>query len=119
MTFDVEQSAVSFGLYAKICIRNRLVSLLRSLKRQARAQKKSVNEGGGSSLKSREQSLDISEVKDISSDLLSSKEREIFLMYAEGKSYKEISEALGIGVKSVDNGLLRAKRKLRERFIGK
>ena len=119
MSYDVSSEGVSFGLYAKICIRNRLVSLVRSYSRRARAEKKSAVENKNTDARVREHSFDMEELRTISSDLLSKKEREIFLMYAEGKSYKEISEALNISLKSVDNGLLRAMRKLRERLTGK
>ena len=31
MTYDIAQTKVTFGLYAKICMRNRMVSLLRKI----------------------------------------------------------------------------------------
>ena len=34
LTYDIEQTEVEFGLYAKICISNALVSQLRSIKRR-------------------------------------------------------------------------------------
>ena len=44
--------------------------------------------------------------------MLSSLEKEVLLLYMEGKSYIEISEEMGRHVKSVDNALQRIKRKL-------
>ena len=45
-------------------------------------------------------------------DLLSGLEVEVLELYAEGRSYVEISESLGRHVKSIDNALQRIKRKL-------
>ena len=119
MTYDTECQGVTFGLYAKICIRNRLVSLVRSYKRRAKAEMKKASESKSSDTKQKDQLLDFEELRVISSDLLSKKEEAVFFMYADGKSYKDIAASLGITVKSVDNCLLRAKRKLRQRLVGK
>ena len=43
---------------------------------------------------------------------LSDFEFRVVIMYLEGMSYAEICEATGKGVKSIDNALSRAKRKL-------
>ncbi len=110
MTYDLDQSAVSFGLYAKICIRNRLISLLRSSKSKRKIIRGDAEEKIG---KAREVFFDREELEQLTRDVLSRKEREIFLMYADGKSYAEISSTLGIVEKSVDNALFRAKKKLR------
>lgn len=110
MTYDLDQSAVSFGLYAKICIRNRLISLLRSSKSKRKVMSGNAEEKSG---RVRETFFDREELDMISRDILSKREREIFRMYADGKSYAEISSALGIVEKSVDNALFRAKKKLR------
>ncbi len=44
--------------------------------------------------------------------ILSPKEREILMLYLEGKSYHEMAEELDITNKSIDNALQRVKRKL-------
>lgn len=46
------------------------------------------------------------------SELLSSLERRVFLLYVDGFSYEEISEKLNRHVKSIDNALQRIKKKL-------
>ena len=112
-SFDLDQNEVSFGLYAKICIRNRLVSLLRSSKSKGRAVHEQESE---KSPKQRQTLIDREELEILSRRLLSRREREIFLMYADGKRYSEIAEALGIAEKSVDNALFRAKKKLRSHY---
>lgn len=43
---------------------------------------------------------------------LSRFEREVLLSYLDGDSYNEIAEKVGCGLKSIDNALARAKRKL-------
>ncbi|HIS03541.1 MAG TPA: RNA polymerase sporulation sigma factor SigH [Candidatus Pullichristensenella avicola] len=45
-------------------------------------------------------------------EMLSDLEKQVLSLYMEGKSYVEISEAMGRHVKSVDNALQRIKRKL-------
>ena len=113
MSFDVSQGEVSFGLYAKICIRNRLISILRSLKSKGKV----VHEREGEKAPRLWQaSFDREELESLSRQLLSRREREIFLMYADGKSYSDIAQTLGINEKSVDNALFRAKKKLRSYY---
>jgi len=41
-------------------------------------------------------------------------ERDCFLMFLNGYSYEEITDELGIHEKSVDNALVRARRKINE-----
>ena len=47
---------------------------------------------------------------------LSKIEKSVFEAYMAGKPYSEISKSLGIPLKSVDNALLRVRRKLRSRL---
>ena len=47
-------------------------------------------------------------------EMLSDLEKRVLALYMEGKSYVEISEAMGRHVKSVDNALQRIKRKLQK-----
>ncbi|WP_208585799.1 RNA polymerase sporulation sigma factor SigH [Gracilibacillus suaedae] len=49
-------------------------------------------------------------------ELLSKLEREVLLLYLEGKSYQEISAELNRHAKSIDNALQRVKRKL-EKYL--
>lgn len=112
MTYDTEQTAVSFGLYAKICIRNRMISLLRHL--GAERKRKQVLPSEQSSTKDPAGlSLDRASLVRLADKVLSRKEKTVFFLYINGKSYLAIAEALGVTTKSVDNALFRAKRKLR------
>ncbi|SIT87535.1 RNA polymerase sporulation sigma factor SigH [Edaphobacillus lindanitolerans] len=47
-------------------------------------------------------------------NVLSALERQVLALYLEGRSYQEISVALGRQVKSIDNALQRIKRKLEQ-----
>ena len=50
-------------------------------------------------------------------ELLSQFEKQVLLLYLEGKSYQEIAEKLGKHTKSIDNALQRVKRKLEKHLI--
>ncbi len=46
--------------------------------------------------------------------LLTEKEYDVLRLYLDGYSYKQIAEKMGISQKAVDNGLSRARKKLKE-----
>ena len=50
-------------------------------------------------------------------EVLSAFERQVLLVYLEGKTYQEIATLLGRQVKSVDNALQRVKRKLEDYLL--
>lgn len=54
----------------------------------------------------------IDNIKNAMSEVLSSMERDILKLYLSGKSYKEISAAVGKDQKAIDNALQRVKKKL-------
>ena len=106
---------VTFGLYAKICIRNRLVSLLRNASKKEKKRKDTPEHGKGYAepvygFLERENAEEIQ--KKIEA-VLSRFELSVFSLYVQNKSYKEIAEALGRSVKTVDNALYRIKTKLK------
>ena len=120
LAFNPERG-VSFGLYAKICIKNRIISYLRTV--------------GGKSIKT--ESLDAPQTglegksditpekliisKESLSDLerrislsLTELERSVFDLYLASASYDDIAAALGKPKKSIDNAMQRIKAKLRK-----
>lgn len=117
LSYNTEQSKVSFGLYAKICIGNALVSKLRS------ARKKHIEilpiegifdmadpDDISSHIIDRENAGDLSElIKSTLSDF----ENDVFKHYANGYSSFEIADRLGKTEKSVDNAIFRARNKLK------
>lgn len=112
MKFDLEQDKVTFGLYAKICIRNRLISVRRKYKTQSKLISKRTPEESKASVKvaSRTSRMVLSEE---ALSLLSPFEKQVFALYAKKCSYSEIARALSRSEKSVENAIYRIKRKLR------
>lgn len=108
-SYDSDNGNVTFGLYAKICIRNKLVSLLRKS-----SKKRFDGEFGDGSLPAVPGEKDrAGRLEDIGDVSFSRYERAALASYLDGKSYKEIAKALGKSEKSVDNALLRVRNKLR------
>ncbi len=116
----VSNKNVTFGLYAKICIHNRLVSCARKIVAQHR--KRVREEKRSSSRESRTESAEERFLAQTQSDAVekmleretSELERRIFSLYLEKKSYAEISAFVGRDIKSVGNAIYRVKRKLRK-----
>ena len=114
--FDDTQASVTFGLYAKICIRNRLVSKLRTCPSRTTGSVARIAQPSDpvDRLIDRERYADLLERI---ACLLSKREMDVFRLYLLGKSYTEISKSLGITEKSVDNALFRMKAKLKKAGI--
>lgn len=117
LTYREGQEKVTFGLYAKVCIGNALISRLRS------ARKKHVE------VLPIEGIFDVADPEDVSVEVidrenvgrlnelikstLSKLENRVFRLYAVGYSTSEIAERLGKTEKSVDNAIFRARKKLK------
>ncbi len=122
MSYNTEQKSVSFGLYAKVCIGNALVSKLRSSK------KKNIE------LIAADVLFDMPDTDDVLGDIidrenaerlhelikstLSDFENKVFKLYAYGYSSSEIADRLGKTEKSVDNAIFRARNKLKHVLNG-
>ena len=119
-SYNCESGGVEFGLYAKICIENGLVSYIRVYNRQNRLKSVSLEEGvdpigehGGDVLDSiceRERTLLL--VRQINRRL-SDFENKIWWMYVAGLSVSSIAEAVGAERKSVSNAIYRIRKKLK------
>lgn len=121
-SFD-ENGGASFRTYASICIRNRLVSAVRT----ANADKNKINSISVSlddetelySLPDNEPENaviireDLQGLVDYLNNNLSKTELSVLSLYLEGKSYNQISEALNVSKKVCDNAMQRVRRKLR------
>ncbi len=112
---DGKGGDVSFGLYAKICIRNAMISQVR---RYRRRMKQAEKRGDG---RERENILRPVETEALAEEALrqigeklSPYERRILPLYMEGKPPRQIAKTLGRTEKSVSNGIYRIKAKLRE-----
>ena len=126
LSFDLEQNEVSFGLYAKICMNNALVTQLRALKKR--------NENSFVSLQSDDVITRISgeednpehdliereavkELKTRIESLLSSFENKVWRLYVAGCTSREMAQTLGKSEKSIDNAVFRIRRKLKTLFL--
>lgn len=107
LTYDSTQTAVSFGLYAKICMRNALISYRRKVLRRAR---RDMPEKASR----KKADIQIQNIKQMVAGLekvLSSYEKYVLQEYISGKSVPEIAEDIGKNPKSVHNALFRIREK--------
>ena len=119
-----EGKKVSFGLYAKVCVRNAMVSELRRYRREQK--KRTVREVSEDVERRRKGCIaaedplyriaaeeGLHEILVRFRAALSAYEKEVFEYYIVGKSVTEIAERLGKDEKSVSNALYRMKVKIR------
>ena len=115
VNYDVSQEKVTFGLYAKICIKNRLISIKR---KEKKSNSKSASYDAVSQGQIRENAKKASREKLEENEKvmsqLSSYERAVLFLYLNGHSYREIGLALKKSEKSVDNALYRIRSKLKK-----
>ncbi|HHT53913.1 MAG TPA: sigma-70 family RNA polymerase sigma factor [Clostridiales bacterium] len=121
LTFDTKQPGVEFGLYAKICVTNALITQARAARRRAgntvasleysdyfRYRAEDDNPAGLIIERENEKAL-----RRFIEKNLSKYENRVFTLYISGLTSAEISQRLSRPEKSVDNALYRIKRKLR------
>ena len=104
---------ITFGLYEKICIRNILVSLLRSKNKKVKKQETPKNDLGEPVHRLLEKE-NANQIEKKIQSVLSDLEWSVFSLYIQKKSYVEIAEILGKSVKTVDNAIYRMKTKLKQ-----
>jgi RNA polymerase sigma factor (sigma-70 family) len=122
-SYDCSSESVDFGLYAKICISNGLVSFVRSYYRRHKKKILSLeSEGFGDKmpyvyadmLQSIVEKEQLTSLVDTIRASLSDYENKIWWLYVSGMSISEISEKLGgVGTKSISNAVYRIRKKLR------
>lgn len=119
--YDISQTKVTFGLYAKICIRNRLISLLRKRRKQIQTverdnqktfQKSTHGDFTGEIPLGNKESSKNAQLE-YAKSVLSQYEYSVFLLYIKDLSYRDIAKKLGKTEKSVDNALSRIKNKMK------
>lgn len=117
VSFDTEQSKVTFGNYAKTCLRNCAVSFLRKMKsakrRDSRAKNNIKKERKAYSSVSGSERSDIFSVLKLAKTVLSAYEYDVFAKYLSGMSVSEIAESVGRSPKSVSNAVFRCKAKVK------
>ena len=122
-TYDIHQRSVTFGLYARICIDNRMISAIRKWKKilptlpldskelwELRAD---MDSDPAQFLIQQEQYLELRRRID---SLLSDMERKVWLLFIEGQTSAEIAETLGITKKDANNAIFRARKKLKQKI---
>lgn len=120
LTYDMEQHEVEFGLYAKICISNALISQLRSLKRRLTERPVPtdddgvfVNDSGDDPAVSILEQESLSALYSVIRSNLSDFEYRVWRLYMSGKTAKQIGCAIGKNEKAVTNAVYRIRKKLR------
>lgn len=119
LAYDLEQNEVEFGLFAKICIHNALVSFLRALKRRAAEPLAEIPESLITVQDFEDPSAKMLEQERLKSlyavirKNLSELEYKVWQLYISGRTAAEIAARLGIDEKSASNAIYRIRRKLR------
>ncbi len=118
-TYDTEQSEVEFGLYAKICITNALVSQLRTLNKRRAEQPFEPGSDELPEFHTEDPATGVVEQENLRAlylvirKNLSDFEYCIWRHYMSGKTAKEIGAIVGKDEKSVTNAIYRIRKKLR------
>ena len=115
--YDLTQSDVGFGLYAKICISNALISKLRaqkapveeSLDEEARVGD-AVEDPAEMLLEQERLGALLAMIRENLSDF----EYRVWNLYLSGRTAKEIGVIVGRDEKSITNAIYRIRRKLRQ-----
>ncbi|MBQ8546677.1 MAG: sigma-70 family RNA polymerase sigma factor [Clostridia bacterium] len=111
-TYNVD-GKVTFGAYAKACVRNRLVSCVRRIKSKKRNKSDLEISCEGASLQDTVVWRD-RKLLTLAENTLSSYEKRIFQLYVKGCKVREISKSVGKSEKSVNNAIYRIRSKLRD-----
>lgn len=122
-SYDCDFEGVEFGLYAKICIENGLVSFVRSFARVDKNHTIPLDENvyvhNASERRDPLQAMvdkeNASELVRVIRNCLSKYENRVWWMYVSGMSVAQIADAVGTDAKSVSNAVYRIRKKLRDR----
>ncbi len=113
--FDIQQKEVTFGLYARICIRNRIVDLIRAAESERSITDRDVELLCDEyNMETRLEEREIFDTLLVSAkDLLSDYEYRVLLLHIQGYKTAAIASMLSKSAKSVDNAKSRLFRRLR------
>lgn len=123
LTYDLSQDRVQFGLYAQICMTNRMVSCMRRMRRLEAEQSlfvKDETEISAEEGNAADPTVGIAEEERLQHTcsvirrVLSTFEYTVWEHYVAGKTAKEIAERLCKSEKTVSNAIGRIRKKLRE-----
>ncbi len=123
INFDKEQTNVEFGLYAKICITNSMISYKRAAAKKSNEsligdeEMNSITDPEGEVSKFFEMRESERELGKQIEKTLSGYENEVWSYYVNGCSTKEIAIKLNSNEKSIDNAIFRIRKKLKTLLI--
>ncbi len=120
--YNCEESQVEFGLYAKVCISNRLITFIRKYNSGAAHGVASLDEisqfisqdGQTDPLEQVIEDEKIRTLVDTIQSNLSPYEAKVWWLYTSGLSAKVIAEKVDSDVRSVNNAIYRIRKKLRQ-----
>ena len=115
-SFSEERSKgkVTFGLYAKLCIRNRLVSEIRKLAPAAEPVEEDVTSDGSSMEEDIIRRQELTDALNKARKKLTVFEDKVLRLYLKSNSYNDVAQQLDTTRKSVDNALSRIRAKFRD-----
>ncbi len=123
--YDLDEDGVEFGLYAKICIRNGLVSFIRGLMKRSSSCVMSLDEDSalydrlsqsGDLLQSLIEEESFDSLRARIQSALSPYENRVWWRYVSGMKSSDIAATLGEDLRSVSNAIYRIRKKLRKLF---
>ena len=123
INFDREQNDVEFGLYAKICVTNSMISYKRAAAKKHNEsligdeEMNSISDPDGEVSEFYQRQERAKELGEQIEKTLSNYENEVWSFYVNGYSSKEIAAKLGSNEKSIDNAIFRIRRKLKTLLI--
>ena len=113
-SYDSEQAEVAFGLYAKLCVRNRLISYTRKLRRRESVlpleERIKIEEDVTEGVVAQEAYMEL--YRRIEA-VLSPYESHVWWLYLSGQTTGAIAASLGKDERSVQNAIYRIRKKLR------
>lgn len=117
-TYKDRQNGITFGLYAKICIKNRIISQMRKVSTVQQSEQIGFDKeiltdehNPEKEIIDKESCVSLLELMDGN---LSHYEKAVFKLYIHNISYNEIASILGTSHKSVDNAIYRIKHKIKK-----
>lgn len=120
-----QDAGTSFSTFANHCIKNRIISAVRSINSKKHIPAELLvpldgQQDSASDEKTPEESLishtEAERIELLINNELTEKEREVFLRFLAGMRYEQIATECGCTVKSVDGTLQRVRKKLREKL---
>ncbi len=108
------QGKVTFGLYAKMCIRNRLISEIRRLSPASEPVEEDITSDGSSMEEDIIRRQELNDALNTARKKLTAFEDQVLRLYLRSNSYSDVAQRLGKTRKSVDNALSRIRAKFRD-----